>query len=105
MEIVKPIDGIKLYKCMEEVTRYTPADIYSEQYKRNIAVVALKCIKEAPAIDYVPVIHAHWIEEEIVGARKLTCSHCNSNLYASDDWNVPYCWQCGAKMDEESEDK
>lgn len=53
-----------------------------------------------------PVKHAHWIEgnEDHVSCDSVcyyTCSECKHSF--SDD--TPYCPHCGAKMDEEMENK
>ena len=65
-------------------------------------------IKELPAADAVPIIHAHWIEREYkysdpdydpLFRRRFYCSACG-------DWQsygkTTYCPYCGARMDEES---
>lgn len=60
-----------------------------------------KWIKAQPTADVVPVIHAHWIEEEdcsiITEIPWSMCSACGEYSL-----KLPYCAFCGAKMDEVS---
>lgn len=59
-----------------------------------------------PTADYASVVHAHWIEhkwaEELEGLliSNYECSHCHMWLRDDRQW----CGECGAKMDEESEE-
>ena len=58
-------------------------------------------IKKAPAVDAVPVIHAHWIKQN--GFDNLfACSNCEEFTECGED---NYCRHCGAKMDEKTEEK
>jgi hypothetical protein len=64
-----------------------------------------------PAVDAVPVVHAHWIETTIpanttghggVGQDKKKgwlCSNCRCAFDAELLWCDHYCPNCGAKMD------
>ena len=45
-----------------------------------------------PAVDAVPVVHAHWIDRD----GKTWCSECGASNKA---YNPPFCPHCGAKMD------
>ena len=60
-------------------------------------------VREIPAADVAPVVHAHWIRheraEEVEGIfiSNYECSHCH-------EWfrdNRGRCGECGAKMDED----
>lgn len=67
---------------------------------------ARKLIKEAPAVDAVPVVHGYWVgtadgyaDGELV-YDMWECSECGYDADGADekpDWN--YCPNCGAKMD------
>lgn len=69
-------------------------------------------IENAPAVDAVPVVHAHWIETTIpanttghggVGQDKKKgwlCSHCRCAFDARLLWANNYCPNCGAMMDQ-----
>lgn len=54
---------------------------------------ARKLIKEAPAVDAVPVVHGYWIEG-LDG--NCICSECNIVIRYGIGY---YCLNCGAKMD------
>ena len=58
---------------------------------------ALMCIKNAPTVDAVEVVHARW-ERSIFAEDFHRCSVCSSV------WNrtFKYCPNCGAKMDGDS---
>ena len=71
----------------------------------NVTVKA--CIDAQPPIDAEPVKHGHWIlsevqdeEENANGNYRYRCSCCGySDLHAKNQ-TVPYCWHCGARMDQ-----
>ena len=54
---------------------------------------ARKLIKEAPAVDAVPVVHGYWIE---CSDGSCMCSRCNIVIQHGIGY---YCLNCGAKMD------
>ena len=57
-------------------------------------------LEEAPTVDAVEVVHAHWEPEGNTGY--LRCSHCK-DVYINEEWLTDgrwsYCPNCGAKMD------
>lgn len=58
-------------------------------------------VKDLPAIDATPVVHARWIPIKLYGRdHAIKCSACNN---CDNPSKVPgrYCWQCGARMDGE----
>ena len=63
-----------------------------------------EAIKDAPAIDVAPVVHAHWIKtfnsDGFVST--LRCSECGN---AENSTYIPgnFCWFCGARMDAEED--
>lgn len=67
-------------------------------------------LRDAPTVDAVEVIHAHWIGER--GYLVHECSNCHKEFQeAEDDYgcdfevlDFDYCPHCGAKMDEEDGD-
>ena len=78
------------------VRRYTlwfdePADV------RQIE----RMIRESPTIKAAPVVHGKWINGE--------CSICKAPVPTDsvpdylDDCDCKYCYNCGAKMDKESD--
>lgn len=61
--------------------------------------VAVELVKEAPAVDAVPVVHGRWIRtanDPLVN--KFTCSVCGN-----DSMKGKCCPNCGAKMDGEND--
>ena len=73
---------------------------------------AIHCIETTSREDVAPVVHAHWIikKDPVFGeVVRYTCSHCGEHWspIAVDremlnSWY--YCPNCGAIMDEESEE-
>lgn len=71
-------------------------------------------VNKAKTIDAEPVKHAHWI---VIDAGSegdeafchhwatLKCSRCGMEREVEDDYVPDYCEGCGAKMDEEMENK
>lgn len=62
-------------------------------------------INRLPATDAESVKHGHWIKKEHVyssdsGVYRYECSLCHCSDEHNEDREVPYCWQCGALMDE-----
>lgn len=69
-----------------------------------------KLILDSSVVDAEPVKHGHWImlhkthnvdEDNDYDWR---CSGCNHVDCHNINVEVPYCWHCGAKMDEEEDE-
>lgn len=58
-------------------------------------------VREAPAVEAEPVVHAHW---EFLNDYQSRCSHCRSEVFVNHDDEPPRCERCGAHMDEEVAD-
>ena len=61
-------------------------------------------IESAPAVDAVPVVHAHWIDtgrSDDNDNYDFVCCRCKHTDIHSRQVKVPYCWFCGARMDEQ----
>lgn len=58
---------------------------------------ALGNLKNAPAVDVVPVVHGRWLDNEDY----MFCSICGIqwNYCDNDTETFNYCPNCGAKMD------
>lgn len=51
-------------------------------------------------IDAAPVVHARWeVISTHINVAVCRCSHCKRKADLSFYDEVPYCWNCGAKMD------
>ena len=57
--------------------------------------IPVQAIKDAPAVDAVPVVHAKWVFDR---PYHYKCSACN-NMWSSVAMVMSYCPNCGAKMD------
>ena len=66
-------------------------------------------IKELPAADVAPVVHAYWLGIEGDGYDPegnivwdtFECTNCGKEHYADGEPEWEYCPECGAKMDGE----
>lgn len=61
-------------------------------------IEAMAAVRNVPAADYAPVIHARWETRIIDGKEKACCSNC---WKPNKQYTPPYCPHCGAKMDKE----
>lgn len=72
------------------------------------AVVMSAEIKDAPTADVEEIRHGEWrlIEEDVDGNgnNQYRCSLCEAGELHAPFVIVPYCWECGAKMDKEKEE-
>lgn len=75
-------------------------------------VIAMQDVKEiikaVPEVDAVPVVPGMWIhpDEKEDGTVSGRCSHCGweAHYYEDDVADMPYCPNCGTKMDLEEQD-
>ena len=59
--------------------------------------VAVELVKEAPAVDAVPVVHGRW---NLIFRGNYECSVCGCIPYYAGNINtLNYCPNCGAKLD------
>lgn len=69
---------------------------------RDVLAAFKKMVKNAPAADVAPVVHAHWIpKQQIVRSpyvRNYVCSNCAHEPLEA----IEHCPNCGAKMDGEA---
>lgn len=61
----------------------------------------MHCSDYAPTIEAEPVKHGRWIETENDSRISGHCSSCGweAHLYEDDVIGMPYCPNCGARMD------
>ena len=76
-------------------------------YMADEYYVLVRDIENAPTVDAEPVRHGHWIERTKVYPALFTdstyiyeCSNCGYMDTHGANVEVPYCWHCGARMDE-----
>lgn len=74
------------------------------------SVLYAEQIDNAPTIDAEPIRHGRWIKRTKVhpdlpndSTYNYECSDCSYMDTHGANVEVPYCWHCGAKMDEEEE--
>ena len=68
-----------------------------------------KCIKQAPTIDAVPVVRGEWIEAKsgvmsVWPEGQVMCSVCGQRMPSQWKKMPPYCYGCGAKMEDKTDD-
>ena len=78
-------------KCVSDFSEY------SEGYLDCVQDMC-KTVREAPAADVAPIIHAHWEWREFYGepGLMLCCSKCRETEGAN--MRFEYCPHCGAMM-------
>ena len=81
------------------------------EYNNGVAdgfLLARDDVKEAPTIEAEPVRHGHWIKVGCSffgvsrGVSRYECSVCHYTDEHNESREVPYCWQCGARMHKEA---
>lgn len=92
-----------IYRAAAIEALSTPCD---KRYRHGVWETCLDNIETAirniPAVDAGPVIHARWQGlSPFVDSGE--CSHCRYSI-PSDEFETPYCPLCGAKMDGERRD-
>lgn len=104
-EMRKVIDGLKDLIIDRMSFAQEPDDVFSRDIQILERAVALiqSMQSQNPEHTETPVIHAHWTnttrpdEDDYV---ERTCSNCLHTDRHYKELSVPYCWYCGAKMDE-----
>lgn len=59
-----------------------------------------EAVKNFPAVDAVPVVHAHWKFNRDGSGTCSNCRRTQTDAWDYDSWDN-YCSSCGAKMDGE----
>ena len=98
---MRPIDADALIKWLND----TYCDINKRLWNYNHHVMAMDMIE---IIENYPTAeeckHGHWVQVsdwDKNGQAHFDCSVCGAGDVHADDAEVPYCWHCGAVMDEE----
>ena len=78
------------------MARYADIDVLLEHLttsdEGNFRTAITQWLEMHQVEDVAPIIHAHWIEYETA----FECSNCRDFFPCT----MPYCPDCGAKMDE-----
>ena len=83
----------EFWALMKELTKATVEPLPDNAIG---ALAGYSIIENAPTVDAVPVIHAHW-EKDSDGARHWHCSNCR-RAEGIASMGMDYCPGCGAKM-------
>ena len=97
---------------MSKATRLIDADALSKMLDKHGGIYGGKeaemseyfnsLLKYAPTVDAEPVKHGHWefVEPYDDCSNIYKCTVCGFHDTHSPTVEVPYCWHCGARMDE-----
>ena len=84
--------------------RLIDADILKQSDFQDFSNTDVFCaINETPTVDATPIVHGQWINESEPNQDnnvQTECSVCHAGDLHAINIIVPYCWKCGAKMDE-----
>ena len=88
---MRPIDADIIQGKLATLSFYTDGTFEGKivEYVRGL-------IDAQPTIDAVPVVHAHWNEDEY---GFYSCSNCGYE-WDEAEYKTKYCPECGAKMEE-----
>ena len=96
------IDRQVAIDAMKQYAHYDDFDV--SVVDEDIAIIALK---DLPSADVQPVRHGYWMlyenqnQDDVSNGNYLyVCSNCNHSDIHAKTVEVPFCWFCGAKMDE-----
>ena len=106
------MDGlISRAAAISEIEEYIEeySELEPETGYHNLKWCAMEEAKDVllmlPAVDAAPVVHAKWIHLDQRGCATISgkCSCCGweAHYYEDDVADMPYCPNCGAKMDKE----
>lgn len=87
----------EIRRAYEKLTRsYVNGNPYIADWRFD------EMIEKLPAADVAPVVHGRWISyldgDSIMPERRYRCSECCDRGWGR---KLPYCPNCGAKMDDE----
>ncbi len=99
---VRPIDANALFEFIqkEKAWKQSLMKYRYDRGKYDAFYEMLDIINEQPILDYEPVVHAHWIEDDDC----QICSNCGEE-HCWAEYRASYCEDCGAKMDEEMDEE
>lgn len=61
------------------------------------------CVSTAPTLDVAPIVHGRWVLRNDKGTISMTHPYMCNRCGRTEMFKEPYC-NCGAKMDEGTED-
>lgn len=96
---------IKKFKRAKKGVKLGPMDIYAKGTLAGLDY-AIYLINNVTTVEERK--HGHWVQVsdwDKNGQAHFDCSVCGAGDVHADDAEVPYCWHCGAVMDEVAEDE
>lgn len=99
------IDADKARAALEQAIRNCDINNAYDRYYCDGLQNAKLCLAQ-PTIEERK--HGHWVQVsdwDKNGQAHFDCSVCGAGDVHADDAEVPYCWHCGAVMDEVAEDE
>ena len=99
------IDADKARSALEQAIRNCDINNAYDRYYCDGLQNAKLCLAQ-PTIEERK--HGHWVQVsdwDKNGQAHFDCSVCGAGDVHADDAEVPYCWHCGAVMDEVAEDE
>ena len=95
--MAKYIDAESIDKVLDDIMR----DESQKDFVRRSSKGMIGILKMWPAADVAPVVHAHWIKED-VDENTYFCSACEALWMlpegSPEDNGMHYCPNCGAEM-------
>lgn len=95
----KYVEISKLVESLEAVaySDSKPDSYFSGGFREGLRKAA-RMLRDEPAADVAPVVHAKWETVAIaIGDTHKACSHCHVGCNAGLWWD--FCPKCGARMD------
>ena len=83
---------------------------HEDSFRQSVILGVVHTVKKQPTVDAVEVVHGRWVvsrESEI--SKNIWCTACGEDFYIHKNSTLkldrmPYCPNCGAKMDGGDED-
>ena len=92
----------KIRKAEKEFRRCKIEPVgYKMAFADGVGAVADLIVDDTPTVEERK--HGHWVQVsdwDKNGQAHFDCSVCGAGDVHADDAEVPYCWHCGAVMDE-----
>lgn len=89
-DYIKREDAVNLFEAL--------ADSLDTFEFRMAAIGAANELRKMPSMCFAPVRHGRWVTTYRYGFPIWECSECGTQTGTA---NFPYCYNCGARMDEE----
>ena len=96
-------DLISRAAAIEEMRRFS--EIMHDNRCKPSWYDAVRIVKDMPAVDAAPVVHARWIDYKDDHQCSACKEHTIFDFYAWKAIQFEFCPNCGAKMDDERRDE